>query len=285
MLKPLKIRDKLFNWKEGPFFMGILNVTPDSFSDGGRYLALEKALVQAERLLQEGADIIDVGGESTRPFADPVSEEEELKRVIPVIRELRKNFPQAIISVDTYKAKVAELALKEGADIVNDISALRFDNRMVDVVKDFACPVIIMHMQGTPKTMQVSPTYHDVVKEVKDFLYQRKDYLISQGISEEKIIIDPGIGFGKTFEHNLTLLRNLSSFKELGSPILIGASRKGFIGEIIKKPPYERDAGTAGVTLWCYLQGVNIFRVHNISINKDALAVFKTLQGRKPCLP
>jgi dihydropteroate synthase len=187
MLKPLKIRDKLFDWKEVPFFMGILNVTPDSFSDGGRYLALEKALVQAERLLQEGADIIDVGGESTRPFADPVSEEEELKRVIPVIRELRKNFPQAIISVDTYKAKVAELALKEGADIVNDISALRFDNRMVDVVKDFACPVIIMHMQGTPKTMQVSPTYHDVVKEVKDFLYQRKYYLISQGIPEEKI--------------------------------------------------------------------------------------------------
>ncbi len=284
MLKPLTLRDKLFNWEEGPFFMGILNVTPDSFSDGGKFLYLEQALVQAEKLLQEGADIIDVGGESTRPFADPVPEEEELKRVIPVIKELRKAFPKAIISVDTYKAKVAELALKEGADIVNDISALRFDNRMVDVVRDFNCPVIIMHMQGTPKTMQISPTYQDVVKEVKEFLKQRKDYLIAQGISEEKIIIDPGIGFGKTFEHNLTLLRNLSCFKELSSPILVGASRKGFIGEIIKKPPYERDAGTVGVTLWCYLQEVNILRVHNVSINKDALALFKTLQGRQLCL-
>ncbi len=260
--------------------MGILNVTPDSFSDGGRYSSLEQAVAQAERLLQEGADIIDVGGESTRPFADPVPEEEELKRVIPVIKELRRAFPQAVISVDTYKAKVAELALKEGADIVNDISALRFDSRMVDVVKDFNCPVIIMHMQGTPKTMQISPTYQDVVKEVKEFLKERKDYLISKKISEEKIIIDPGIGFGKTFEHNLTLLRNLASFKELGSPILVGASRKGFIGEIIKKPPHERDAGTAGVTIWCYLQGVNILRVHNVSINKDALALFMTLQRR-----
>ncbi len=278
MLKPLKIRGKLFDWEKGPYFMGILNITPDSFSDGGKYLSIDHALCQAERLLQEGADIIDVGGESTRPFADPVPEDEELKRVIPVVKELRKAFPQAIISIDTYKAKVAELALKEGVDIINDISALRFDKRMIEVAKDFACPVVIMHMQGTPKTMQISPRYQDVVKEVKDFLQERKEYLIEQGISEEKIIIDPGIGFGKTFDHNITLLKNITSFKEIGSPILVGASRKGFIGEILKKTPPERDAGTVGVSIWCYLQGVNILRVHNVSFNKDAIEVFKVLQ-------
>lgn len=277
MFPPLRLGSKLFDWKDLPYFVGVLNVTPDSFSDGGKYLILEAALNKVKEFLEEGVDIIDVGGESTRPFATPVSEEEELKRVIPVIKAIKTEFPQAVISIDTYKSKVAEEALKAGADLVNDISALRFDPKMVEVVKDFGCPVIIMHMQGNPQTMQINPFYENVVKEIKDFLSKRISFLVEKGISFEKIIIDPGIGFGKSFNHNLQILKNLDSFKELNRPILIGHSRKSFIGEIIKKPPFKRDGGTVGVSLFAYLKGVHFLRVHAVDLNKDAITVFKAL--------
>lgn len=277
MLPPLILGSKTLNWDNIPYFVGILNVTPDSFSDGGKYLNLKSALNRAKELLEEGAEIIDVGGESTRPFSDPVPEEEELKRVIPVIKTIKKEFPDSIISIDTYKSKVAEEALKAGANIVNDISALRFDSKMVEVVKDFNCPIIIMHMQGNPKTMQINPTYKDVVKEVKEFLQKRIEFLVEKGIPFENIIIDPGIGFGKTFKHNLQILKNLESFQELNRPILIGHSRKNFIGEIINKPPFQRDGGTIGISLFAYLKGVHFLRVHKVDLNKDALLTFKFL--------
>ena len=277
MLPPLILGSKTLNWENIPYFVGILNVTPDSFSDGGKYLNLKSALNRAKELLEEGAEIIDVGGESTRPFSDPVPEEEELKRVIPVIKIIKKEFPDSIISVDTYKSKVAEEALKAGANIVNDVSALRFDSKMVEVVKDFNCPIIIMHMQGNPKTMQINPTYKDVVKEVKEFLQKRIEFLVEKGIPFENIIIDPGIGFGKTFKHNLQILKNLESFQELNRPILIGHSRKSFIGEIINKPPFQRDGGTIGISLFAYLKGVHFLRVHKVDLNKDALLTFKFL--------
>ncbi|RKX62146.1 MAG: dihydropteroate synthase [Thermodesulfobacteriota bacterium] len=277
MLPPLILGSKTLNWDNIPYFVGILNVTPDSFSDGGKYLNLKSALNRAKELLEEGAEIIDVGGESTRPFSDPVPEEEELKRVIPVIKTIKKEFPDSIISIDTYKSKVAEEALKAGANIVNDISALRFDSNMIEVIKDFNCPIIIMHMQGNPKTMQINPTYKDVVKEVKEFLQKRIEFLVEKGIPFENIIIDPGIGFGKTFKHNLQILKNLESFQELNRPILIGHSRKSFIGEIINKPPFQRDGGTIGISLFAYLKGVHFLRVHKVDLNKDALLTFKFL--------
>jgi len=277
MLPPLILGSKTLNWNNIPYFVGILNVTPDSFSDGGKYLNLKSALNRAKELLEEGAEIIDVGGESTRPFSDPVPEEEELKRVIPVIKTIKKEFPDSIISIDTYKSKVAEEALKAGANIVNDISALRFDSNMIEVIKDFNCPIIIMHMQGNPKTMQINPTYKDVVKEVKEFLQKRIEFLVEKGIPFENIIIDPGIGFGKTFKHNLQILKNLESFQELNRPILIGHSRKSFIGEIINKPPFQRDGGTIGISLFAYLKGVHFLRVHKVDLNKDALLTFKFL--------
>jgi dihydropteroate synthase len=277
MFPPLALGSKILDWKNSPYFVGILNVTPDSFSDGGKYLNMESALKKVKELLEEGAEIIDVGGESTRPFSDPVPEEEELKRVIPVIKTIKSEFPEAIISIDTYKSKVAEEALKAGANIVNDISALRFDPKMIEVVRDFGCPIIIMHMQGNPKTMQINPTYKDVVKEIKEFLKERIEFLVKKGIPFENIIIDPGIGFGKTFSHNLQILKNLDSFKELNRPLMIGHSRKSFIGEIINKPPSLRDGGTVGVSLFAYLKGVQFLRVHKVDINKDALSTFKFL--------
>lgn len=277
MFPPLDFGFKTLDWNDYPYFVGILNVTPDSFSDGGKYLNLESALKRVKELLEEGADIIDVGGESTRPFSDPVPEDEELKRVIPVIKTIKNEFPDVIISVDTYKSKVAEEALKAGANMVNDISALRFDAKMVEVVKNFNCPVIIMHMQGNPKTMQINPYYKDVISEIKTFLKERIDFLVDRGIPFEKIIIDPGIGFGKTFEHNLQILKNLETFKDLNRPILIGHSRKSFIGEIIKKPPSQRDGGTVGVSLFAYLKGAHLLRVHKVDISKDAIATFKFL--------
>ncbi len=277
MLPPLRIGSKIFDWKEIPYFMGILNITPDSFSDGGRYFNLKDAIFRAKELLEEGADIIDIGGESTRPFSDPVSEEEELQRVIPVIKAIKEEFPSAIISVDTYKSKVAEEALKAGADIVNDISALRFDKNMLNVIKDYNCPIIIMHMQGTPKTMQINPVYDNVIEDIKKFFKNRIEFLVEQGIYFEKIIIDPGIGFGKTFEHNIEILKNLESFYELNRPVLIGYSRKSFIGKIINKPPHQREGGTVGVSIFAYLKKVHFLRVHKVDLNKDAIKVFKVL--------
>lgn len=280
MPTPLKIRDKVFDWKESPFLMGIINVTPDSFSDGGESYTIESAIRKALELIDAGADIIDVGGESTRPFSEPVPEEEEIKRVIPVIKEIRRSFPEAIISIDTYKASVAERALRAGADIVNDISGGQFDPRMLDVVREYSCPYILMHIKGTPKTMQINPQYTNLLKEIKEYFLQRIEEVERRGISIEKIILDPGIGFGKTFEHNIEILRNLHIFHDIGCPILVGPSRKSFIGEIIKKPPKERDGGTAGVAIFALLKGAHILRIHNVALVNDAIKVFKYLWNK-----
>ena len=259
--------------------MGILNVTPDSFSDGGKFFHREAALRQAERLIESGADILDIGGESTRPFAQPVPEEEELRRVIPVIEAVRERFPEIPISIDTYKARVAEEALSAGADILNDVSALRFDARMKEVVRRFRPPVILMHMKGTPQTMQLDPRYRDLLGGIRGFLRERAETVRALGLSPEKIILDPGIGFGKRFEHNLTLLREVSFFRELGYPLLYGPSRKAFLGEILGKEARERDIGTVAVAVYLALAGVDILRVHNVAWCREALKVIEHLKG------
>lgn len=241
--------------------MGILNVTPDSFSDGGRYLESSEAIERGLQMIEEGADFIDIGGESTRPGSEPISPEEELQRVLPVIEALAsKN--TAPISVDTYKAKVAAEALDAGAFIVNDITAFTFDHAMQHEVARRGGTAVLMHMKGTPKTMQENPQYADVVSEVSDFLEAQALKARSAGIRQ--VIVDPGIGFGKTFEHNLRLIRNLRSLAELGFPLLIGPSRKSFLGAILGLPVSERLEGTAAAVAISVLNGANIVRVHDV---------------------
>lgn len=256
--------------------MGVLNVTPDSFYDGGKYFDLDKALERGIKIFKEGADIIDIGGESTRPFSDPVPLEEELKRVIPVIEKLRKRI-DIPISIDTRKGKVAEEALKRGANIVNDISGLRDDPEMFRVVKKFDAGLIIMHIRGAPKNMQEDPFYEDTLKEIKKELKEKIDFALKKGINREKIVIDPGIGFGKRVIDNLLILKNIDEFKKLGFPILIGHSRKSFIGKILNlENPEERLVGTLGITAFLYLKGVNIIRVHDVLETKQ---IFKILES------
>ena len=243
--------------------MGVLNVTPDSFSDGGLYLRTEDAVRRAEEMAQEGADIIDIGGESSRPGAEPVPLEEELRRVIPVVREVARRLPVPI-SVDTYKAEVARRALEEGASIVNDISALRFDPDMADVVAEREAPVVLMHMKGTPRDMQRNPYYEDVLGEVEGFLRERKEAAVGMGIPEENIILDPGIGFGKRVQDNLQLLKNLDRLVALGSPVLVGTSRKSFIGAVLDLPVEERLEGTLATLVLAVAKGAKILRVHDV---------------------
>ncbi len=255
--------------------MGIVNVTPDSFSDGGQFFALERAVEHARRLIAEGADILDIGGESSRPGAQPVPEAEELRRVVPVIRAIRQE-SAVPISVDTYKAAVAQAAVEAGANIVNDISALRFDPQMVKVVAHARVPVVLMHMQGEPRTMQQNPVYTDVVREIKEFLAERVAFARAYGI--EKVLIDPGIGFGKTVEHNIEILRRLGELRELGCPILIGTSRKSFIGRLGSTTPeplpiHERLEGTIASTVIAVLNGAQIVRVHDVAPMRRALAI------------
>jgi len=249
--------------------MGILNVTPDSFYNGGLYLLQEKALKKAKEMIKDGADIIDIGGESTRPGADPVPLEVELERIIPVIEEISDKF-DITISVDTYKAEVAKKALEAGAKMVNDISGLRFDPKMVDTVASAEVPVVVMHMKGVPKTMQQNPYYEDVVSEIKAFFEERLDFLTSQGVKEEHIILDPGIGFGKRLMDNLRIINAIDSFLEFGRPILIGASRKSLIGEVLNLPSNERLEGTLSIVAITTYLGANIHRVHDVKEAKRA---------------
>lgn len=258
--------------------MGILNITPDSFSDGGRFLEPEDVRRQIERMIAAGVDIFDVGGESTRPFAAEVSLEEELDRVLPVIRLIRQ-LSDLPVSVDTTKAAVAEAALAAGADMVNDISALRHDPAMPAVVRGYQGPVIIMHMQGTPATMQIEPHYQDVVAEITDFFRERIRWLEDQGVARRRIIIDPGIGFGKTVEHNLLILRNIPAFKSLGCPLLIGHSRKAFIGRILDLDVDRRDCATAMLTLHCATSGADLVRVHDVELSKQAVRLAHSLRS------
>jgi dihydropteroate synthase len=262
--------------------MGIVNVTPDSFSDGGRYLTREAAVAHARRLVEEGADLLDIGGESTRPGAEPVPPEEELRRVIPVLRAVREALPDVCLSVDTYKSPVAREALEAGVDMINDVSALRFDPTMARVAAEAGVPVVLMHMKGTPKTMQHSPTYDDVVREIVDILHERIEWAVSQGISEEKIIVDPGIGFGKRPEHNTQILQRLGELRGLGRPILLGTSRKSFLGALTKRPVAERLEETIASVVVGVLNGADIVRVHDVKAVKHALAVADAVCQRYP---
>ncbi len=256
--------------------MGVLNITPDSFSDGGLYLDQEKAIARALELAEEGADIIDVGGESSRPGSDPIPESEELRRIIPVISELKKK-TRALISIDTTKAAVAEAAVDAGADMVNDISALRFDSAMASFIAQKDIPAVLMHMKGSPKDMQNNPHYDDVVGEVKEFLRERILTAQSCGIKKEKIIVDPGIGFGKRFEDNLALINRLEELADLDQPLLIGPSRKSFIGRILNLPPQERMEGTIASSILSILHGAHILRVHDVKAVKRAVLVAEAI--------
>ncbi len=261
-----------------PVLMGILNVTPDSFSDGGEYFDPDKAVARAASLLDEGAQIVDVGGESTRPGSDPVSPEEELRRVMPVVRGILAARPEAVVSIDTYRVSTAEAALDAGARVVNDVTALG-DSSMAHLVADKGCLIVLMHMQGEPKSMQQDPRYEDVVREVRDFLAHRAERAIRAGVDEKNIVLDPGMGFGKTLEHNLVLLNRLDALVELGFPVLVGASRKSFLGKIRDGGPKERLFGTVAANVLAYERGATLFRVHDVRPNKEALAVAAAIRG------
>ena len=256
--------------------MGIVNVTPDSFSDGGRCLNPDAALRQAEGMVRDGAQVIDVGGESTRPGAVPVSEDEELRRVIPVIRRLAKRL-RVTISIDTSKAEVARCALAEGASLVNDVSALRGDPGMAEMIARAGVPAILMHRRGTPQTMQRAPRYHDVVQEVKAFLQEASQRAQAVGIVRDRILIDPGLGFGKTAWHNLELLRHLDAFSALGYPVVLGPSRKSFIGGTLQLPVEERVEGTLACVAYGLLHGVAMVRVHDVRPTVRFITMWKTI--------
>ena len=256
--------------------MGILNVTPDSFSDGGSFYSFDQAVAQAEKLIADGADILDIGGESTRPFAKPVSLDNELQRTIPVIEAIRARHTIPI-SIDTIKAEVARRALAAGADIINDISALRHDPDMLDVVHNSAAPVIIMHMQGTPADMQVNPVYDDVVIDILDFFRERIDWLTANGVDRQRLILDPGIGFGKTVDHNLSILKHLSRFVGLGLPVLLAHSRKRFLGEVSGLAASQRDQLTAVVSALSVNHGVSYLRVHDVASTRLAVRLAEAI--------
>jgi dihydropteroate synthase len=266
----LQLASRTLDLRARPCIMGILNATPDSFSDGGRLPSHHAAIEYALQMAEDGADIIDVGGESTRPGAVDVSTNEELHRVIPIIEGLR-SASQVAISIDTRKAAVAEAALAAGADIVNDISALRFDQGMAAVVADRHAPLVIMHMTGTPATMQENPAYDNVVGDVLDFLRERLAHSAVQGISQ--VIVDPGIGFGKTLEHNLALLAALPRVRVLGAPVLVGISRKSMIGQLTGRAVDQRLAGSVAAAVLALRSGASIFRVHDVRETRDALDV------------
>jgi dihydropteroate synthase len=259
-----------------PVLMGVLNVTPDSFSDGGEYFDPDRAVAQAKTLLDEGSRIVDIGGESTRPGSDPVSPQEELRRVMPVVRGILTSRPEAIVSIDTRRAATAEAALDAGAGVVNDVTALG-DSGMANLAAERGCPIVLMHMLGEPKSMQQDPFYEDVVREVRDFLARRAERAIKAGVVAENIILDPGIGFGKTLEHNLALLNNLDALVELGFPVLVGVSRKSFLGKISYGEPKDRllgtVLGTVAANVAAYERGATLFRVHDVRANKEALEV------------
>jgi len=272
-----KMRDKSIYLNSNVELMGIINITPDSFYDGGNYLDRDSALDRVQELVENGASIIDIGGESSRPNSDPVHINEEIKRILPVLKSMKGKF-SVPVSVDTYKSEVASVALSEGADIINDISALRFDPKLPGVISDYDAGVILMHMKGTPKNMQDHPEYVNVIDEISSFLSERAEFATSSGISRDSIMIDPGIGFGKTLKHNLSILKGIDQFKQLGYPVLIGPSRKSFIGELTNKSVEERLFGTAGVVAYCTLKGVNVIRVHDVPQMKDVVNLTHSIE-------
>jgi len=263
--------------------MGILNVTPDSFSDGGRYDRPEAAVARAVEMAAEGAALIDVGGESTRPGAAPVDAEEESRRVAPVVAAIARRLPGMWISVDTSKAVVARRGLEAGARLINDVTALR-DPDMPGVLRNFGAPAVLMHMQGDPRGMQVNPVYGDVVAEIRAFFEERLAFAADRGLPRDRFVLDPGLGFGKTTEHNLAILRGLDSFKTLGRPILVGASRKSFVGRVLGSedrplPPSERLEGSLAAHLWAADRGARILRVHDVAATARVLRLWRVLAG------
>lgn len=274
----LRLRDKELELGKRTLVMGVLNVTPDSFSDGGLYLDPKRAEERAWEMVEEGADIIDIGAESTRPGAEPLPLEEELRRVMPVLEALGPSFPVPI-SIDTYKAKVAEEALKAGASIVNDISGLGFDQDMAEVVAHYGAALVIMHIKGTPKDMQLNPTYGDVLGEIKAYLRERIEKAEKAGVRSDAIIVDPGIGFGKRLEHNLEIFRRMKELEELGKPILVGPSRKRFIGEILGVETSQRLYGTLAAVAFSILQGVHIVRVHDVKPCRQLVDVIDAMMN------
>ncbi|MBN2223512.1 MAG: dihydropteroate synthase [Deltaproteobacteria bacterium] len=275
----LTVGGRLLDLSRQTLVMGILNVTPDSFSDGGRYLDVDRAVDRALCMAEEGADIIDIGGESSRPGARPVSEEEETRRVVDVIEAIRKRIDTPL-SIDTYKAGVARRAVEAGASLINDISALTFDPNMAPLAARLSVPVILMHIKGTPRDMQKDPRYTDLIGEIKGFLDRAIQHATGSGIDPERIIIDPGIGFGKTAEDNLTLIGHIRDFFDLGRPVLIGASRKSFIGALTGKPVNDRLWGSIGAAAAAALLGAHIVRVHDVAETRDALAVVDAINRR-----
>jgi len=275
-----QVQQRLLDIGRRPLVMGIVNVTPDSFSDGGRYATVEAAVAHGLELVRQGADMLDVGGESSRPGAEPVSSEEELRRILPVVRALAAavDIP---LSVDTTKAEVARQALEAGAHIINDITALRGDPAMAEVVRAWGAGVILMHMQGTPATMHLDPHYDDVVREVRQDLDARLQAAADLGIAKLQVVLDPGIGFGKTAEHNLELLARLEALQSLGRPICLGVSRKRFLGKLLGRPTEQRLAGALGVAGFALGRGaVQILRVHDVGPTRDVVEVFQALLGR-----
>lgn len=268
------------HWQPGrlPRLLGIVNVTPDSFSDGGTLSSVSAAVAHGQNLVEAGADLLDIGGESTRPGAAIVPVEQEIERVVPVIRELTKRV-SVPISIDTSKAAVAEAALAAGASIVNDVTGLAGDPDMLAVCRAYGAGIVCMHMQGNPRTMQDDPRYDDVVREVGGYLRRRLDAIDRAGIPQERVVLDPGIGFGKTARHNLELMRAIPVLQEIGRPVLIGHSRKGFLKSLLGRPVEERTAGTIGVSIALASLGVDYLRVHDVSAVRDALLAWRTVVG------
>jgi len=276
-----------YDLEERILIMGILNITPDSFSDGGNFFSYDSAVKHAKKMVKEGADIIDIGGESTRPGSKKISSEEEIKRILPVVKKICKEIKKPI-SVDTYKSDVAKKCLEAGASMINDITALRYDENLLDVVKSYDAPICLMHMKGTPQNMQKNPNYKDIIKEIKDFLKERSDYAIKNGISKNKIIIDPGIGFGKRTGHgiedNCKIIANISEFKKLGFPVLIGTSRKTFIGNISGKEklaPNKRIVGSIMTAVISKINGANILRVHDVKETIQSLNIIRCIDNEE----
>lgn len=261
-----------------PAVMGVLNVTPDSFYNGGKYFKLKDALQRAREIAADGADMVDIGGESTRPGSEPISKDEELERVIPVIEKIKSDI-DIKISCDTSKSEVAEAALKAGADMINDVCGFG-DPKMRKVAAEYNASICIMHMEGTPQTMQENPVYGDVLSEIKEFLHKRASLCEEDGISHQNIVIDPGIGFGKTLEHNLEIIANIKYFTDK-YPVLVGASRKSFLGAILNAPVDGRLAGSISVSCWLSLQGVKILRVHDVKETKDAIKIIQKIKHFK----
>jgi dihydropteroate synthase len=279
-----RLRTRTLTLGRRPLVMGIVNVTPDSFSDGGRFLDPHAAVDHALQLAADGADLLDVGGESTRPYAEVIDADEERRRVLPVLERLCEQ-TSAPVSVDTSKALVAAGALERGVEIVNDVTALTADPMMMPLVVAARAGVCAMHMQGTPQTMQDDPHYEDVTEEIFAYLERRRDELVAAGVDRDRICLDPGIGFGKTYVHNLALMGRLDRFHELGCPVLAGPSRKGFLGKIIGDKHADRSAATAGAALAAAVQGVQIIRVHDVRLVREALLAFEACGGIEILLP